>query len=268
MSEDNVVLKVEDLSLSFGGTQALKDVSLDHKQGEILAVIGPNGAGKTSLMNCISGFYRPSKGHIYFNGTEITYRNPREIARMGLARTFQNLRLFTNSTVLDNLMTGAHMQLKSSFLSDCIYFGRARKEELRVRPKIEEIIAFLELDDVRKTVVGTLPYGVRKRVELGRALAAEPKVIILDEPMAGMNQEEKGQMTRFILSTVNDRKIPIILIEHDMSIIMSIATRIVVLDFGFQIAEGPPEYIRNNQCVIKAYLGEDEGECREVLNAN
>ena len=259
---DDTVLRVEDVSLSFGGTKALTKVSLDQKQGEIVAVIGPNGAGKTSLMNCISGFYRPDKGHIYFHDLEITYRKPREIARLGLARTFQNLRLFTSSTVLDNLMTGAHMHFKGSFLFDCIYFGRSRNEEIRLRPRMEEIIAFLELDEVRKTIVGTLPYGVRKRVELARALAAEPKLIILDEPMAGMNQEEKRQMTRFILATVNIRKIPVILIEHDMSVIMSLATRIVVLNFGYRIAEGSPAEIKNDPDVIKAYLGEEEEENR------
>jgi branched-chain amino acid transport system ATP-binding protein len=267
LSVENTVLKVEDVSLTFGGTKALTKVNLYQKKGEILAVIGPNGAGKTSLMNCISGFYRPDKGRIYFLNKEITCRKPREIARQGLARTFQNLRLFTGSTVLDNLMTGAHMRLKSSFVFDCIYFGRSRSEEIRLRPQIEDIIRFLELGEVRKTIVGTLPYGVRKRVELGRALAAEPKLIILDEPMAGMNQEEKRQMTRFILGTVNVKKIPVILIEHDMSVIMSLATRIVVLNFGFRIAEGSPEQIRNDPEVIKAYLGEEEEENRGVSNA-
>jgi branched-chain amino acid transport system ATP-binding protein len=264
---DNTVLRVEDVSLAFEGTRALTGVSLDQKQGEIVAVIGPNGAGKTSLMNCISGFYRPNKGHIYFHNVEITHLKPRQIARLGLSRTFQNLRLFTNSTVLDNVMTGAHMHFKCSFLFDCIYFGRSMNEEIQLRPQIEDIITFLELDDVRKTIVGTLPYGLRKRVELARALAAKPKLIILDEPMAGMNQEEKLRMTHFIVGTVNERKIPVILIEHDMGVIMSLATRIFVLNFGHLIAKGSPDKIKNDRDVIKAYLGGGEEENRGASHA-
>ena len=250
------VLAVNSVSLSFGGTAALIDVSIDHKPNEILAIIGPNGAGKTSLMNCISGFYKPHKGKISFNNQDITRLSPRYIAKMGLSRTFQNLRLFTESTVLNNLMTGAHIHFRSSFIEDCIYFGRSRREEQQRLPVIDGIIHRLNLDRFRDSVVSKLPYGVRKRVELGRALSSEPRLLMLDEPMAGMNREEKQDMSRYILDILNTTKIPIILIEHDMSVVMNLATRIVVLNFGAKIAEGSPDEIKNNSEVIKAYLGD------------
>lgn len=253
----DALLKVSGVSLAFGGTQALNNVSLEHKPNEILAIIGPNGAGKTSLMNCISGFYKPQQGSISFVDCEITNFSPRKIARLGLARTFQNLRLFTESTVSNNLMTGAHMHLKSSFLEDCLYWGRSRREDIKRLPLTDKIIDFLDLGKYRDSVVGKLPYGVRKRVELGRALAAEPSLLMLDEPMAGMNREEKDEMSRYIQDIINAQKISIILIEHDMSVVMNLAMRIVVLNFGTKIAEGTPEEIRKNQEVITAYLGED-----------
>lgn len=255
-SMNDSVLAVNNVSLNFGGTTALIDVSIDHKSNEILAIIGPNGAGKTSLMNCISGFYKPHKGHISFNNQDITHLSPRKIAKIGLSRTFQNLRLFTESTVLNNLMTGAHIHFRSSFIEDCIYFGRSRREDLQRLPIIDEIIHRLNLDRFRGSVVSTLPYGVRKRVELGRALSSEPRLLMLDEPMAGMNREEKHDMSRYILDILNTTKIPIVLIEHDMSVVMNLATRIVVLNFGVKIAEGTPEEIKNNPEVIKAYLGD------------
>jgi branched-chain amino acid transport system ATP-binding protein len=250
------VLVVKNVSLSFGGTEALINVSIDHRQNEVLAIIGPNGAGKTSLMNSISGFYKPQKGKIFFKNREVTHMPPRKIARLGLARTFQNLRLFKESTVLNNLMTGAHIHFAASFIEDCIYFGRSRSEDIRRLPIIDEIIDSLDLEKYRNTVVGKLPYGVRKRVELGRALSLEPCLLMLDEPMAGMNKEEKQLMGRYIMETVNARKIPIILIEHDMSVVMNIASRITVLNIGQKIAEGTPEEIKKDPEVIKAYLGD------------
>jgi branched-chain amino acid transport system ATP-binding protein len=254
--ENGAILEVENISLRFGGARALDDVSFTQRHGEILAVIGPNGAGKTSLLNSITGFYRPQTGRIFFNGQEITHLSPRRIARLSLARTFQNLRLFTASTVLDNLMTGAHMHFKSSFIADCIYFGRSRREDIERRPMIEEIIDFLELSAVRKSVVGTLPYGIRKRVELGRALAMEPRLLMLDEPTAGMSVEEKQHICRNILNILNVKKIPIMMIEHDMGLVMDIASRIIVFEYGKKIAEGTPEEIKDNPDVIRAYLGE------------
>ena len=255
-AEDDIVLGVEDISLRFGGTRSLENVSLRQRYGEILAIIGPNGAGKTSLINSISGFYRPQSGRIFFNGEDITLLPPRRIARLGLSRTFQNLRLFSASTVFDNLMTGAHIHFKSSFVADCIYFGRSKREDLERRPIIEEIIDFLELNDVSKSVVGTLPYGIRKRVDLGRALSMEPKVLLLDEPIAGMSVEEKQHICRNILNIISVKKIPIMMIEHDMGVVMDLANRIIVLEYGKKIAEGTPEEIKNNPDVIRAYLGE------------
>jgi branched-chain amino acid transport system ATP-binding protein len=249
-------LQVEDIHLSFGGISALDGVSLECHEGEILAIIGPNGAGKTSLLNCLNGFYRPQKGRIYFEGQDITHLPSHRIAQLGLARTFQNIELYTGMTTLDNLMAARHIHLKSNFIWGALYFGPAHKEELEHRQVVEEIIDFLEMQAIRKQVVGALPYGLRKRVELGRALALEPKMLLLDEPMAGMNVEEKEDMARFILDIYDEKGIPIVLIEHDMGVVMDIADRVVVLDFGQKIAEGTPEEVKSTPRVIQAYLGE------------
>ncbi len=250
-------LQVREVSLAFGGTQALLDVSFDIMPGEIVAIIGPNGAGKTSMLNCLNGFYRPQEGSILFEGREITHMPPHRIAALGMARTFQNIALYTGMTTLDNLMAARHVHMRSGMLGCMIYWGFAHREDLRHREKVEEIIDFLEMEHIRKAVVGTLPYGLRKRVELGRALALEPKVLLLDEPMTGMNQEEKEDMARFILDIHELQGTTILLIEHDMGLVMDIAHRVVVLDFGRKIAEGSPQEIRQDERVIKAYLGEE-----------
>ncbi len=232
-------------------------MSFEVREGERLAVIGPNGAGKTSILNCINGFYRPQKGTLIFEGKNIYHLPPHRIARLGIGRTFQNIELFTGLSVLDNLMAARHIHLKRGALTGALYFGPARREEIRHREVIEDIIDLLEMEPYRKKVVGLLPYGVRKRVELGRALALEPKLLLLDEPMAGMNLEEKEDMARFIIDIHELKGIPIVLVEHDMEVVMDIAERLVVLDFGKKIAEGTPEEIRNNPLVIRAYLGEE-----------
>lgn len=224
----------------------------------MLAVIGPNGAGKTSILNCINGFYQPQKGEIIFDGRSIYRLSPHHIARLGIGRTFQNIELFTGLSVLDNLMAARHIHLKRGALSGALYFGPARREEIRHREIVEDIIDLLEMEPYRKKTVGLLPYGVRKRVELGRALALEPKLLLLDEPMAGMNLEEKEDMARFIIDIHELKSIPIILVEHDMEVVMDIAERLVVLDFGRKIAEGPPSEILQNPFVIRAYLGDEE----------
>jgi branched-chain amino acid transport system ATP-binding protein len=245
--------------LSFGGTKALVGVSFDVNRGEILAIIGPNGAGKTSLLNCLNRFYRPEKGQIFFEGEDLCPLPPYRIAQMGIARTFQNIALYTGMSVLDNLMAARHVHMKYGMLAGALYFGQALKEEVRHRRVVEDIIDFLEIEHVRKAVVGALPYGLRKRVELGRALALEPKLLLLDEPMAGMNLEEKEDMARFILDIHELQKTTILLIEHDMGLVMDIADRVVVLDFGIKIAEGTPDEIKNDTKVIQAYLGEEFG---------
>ena len=256
MPANNVMLKAKGIGLSFGGIQALQNVDVNVRQGEIFAIIGPNGAGKTSFFNCVNGFYRPQEGSIYFKDNEITRRPSHRIAELGIARSFQGLQLFDGLNVLDNIMAGRHFHFKTGILSDAIYFGRTRKEEIKHRKVVENIIDFLEIETVRKQIVGALPYGMRKRVDLGRALAAEPKLLLLDEPLAGMNRDEKEDIARFILDISEEMGITIAVVEHDMGLVMDICDRVVVMDFGRKIAEGSPEEIRTNEDVIRAYLGE------------
>ena len=255
MPDNNVMLTAESISLSFGGIQALLDVDVEIRRGEIFAIIGPNGAGKTSLMNCINGFYRAQKGSIYFEGKEITRLSSHRIAELGIGRSFQGLQLFDGLSVLDNIMAGRHFRFKTGVLSDAIYFGRTRREEIKQRKIVENIIDFFEIETIRKSVVGALPYGMRKRVDLARALAAEPKLLLLDEPLAGMNRDEKEDIARFILDISEEMGVTITVVEHDMGLVMDICDRVVVLDFGRKIAEGTPEEIRTNAEVIRAYLG-------------
>jgi branched-chain amino acid transport system ATP-binding protein len=264
-------IRIENLSLSFGGVKSLVDINVDIRDKEILAIIGPNGAGKTCLLNCLNGFYKPQKGEIYLEEKRITRIRPDRAARLGLARTFQNIELYTGLSTLDNIMAARHVVMKENALASALYFGWAHKEEVKHRKTVEDIIDFLEIESIRKKVVGTLPYGMRKRVELGRALALEPKVLLLDEPMAGMNLEEKEDIARFIIDIFEGQGVTypntpvlrdgvscIVLVEHDMGVVMDIADRIAVLDFGKKIAEGTPEEIKNNPQVIAAYLGEEK----------
>lgn len=259
-------LKVENIQLNFGGLTALLDVSLEVRQSEILAIIGPNGAGKTSLLNCISGLYHPQKGKISFfqsqpDGStlerEVTRMKPHQIAQLGIARSFQNIELFRHMTVLDNLLSGCHVHMKSNLFSSMIYFGPARREQIKFRRFVEDIIDLMEIEAHRSKTVGSLSYGLQKRVEMGRALAMRPSILLLDEPMAGMNSEEKEDMARFILDINEEHGITTILIEHDMGVVMDISDRIVVLNFGQKIGEGTPEEVRENPAVVEAYLGEN-----------
>ena len=249
------LLKVNNVYVSFGALQALLGVSLEINPGEIFAIIGPNGAGKTTLINVISGVYHPSPGEVFFEGKERTFMPPHHVASLGIARTFQNVALFKGMTTLDNLMVGRHLQMRSGLFSSGVYWGWGQKEEIAHRAVVEDVIDFLEIEAIRKVPAGMLPYGLQKRVELGRALAAEPKLLLLDEPMAGMNLEEKEDIARFILDANEERGTTICLIEHDMGVVMDISDRILVLDYGRKISEGTPDEIRSNPEVIKAYLG-------------
>jgi branched-chain amino acid transport system ATP-binding protein len=269
MTEKENILTIEHVSLNFGGVKALMDINLTVKKNEILAIIGPNGAGKTALLNCISGFYKPQKGEIYYGKQKITRQRPDRLAKLGIARTFQNIELYTGLSTQDNIMAARHVLMKQNFVTGALYFGWSHREEIKHRETVEEIIDFLEIQAIRKKVVGALPYGMRKRVELGRALALEPTLLLLDEPMAGMNLEEKEDIARFIIDvyegqgeTYPNNPIlregirSIIMVEHDMGVVMDIADRIIVLDFGRKIAEGTPAEIMANPDVIKAYLGQ------------
>lgn len=255
-----MLLDIEKISLSFGGVQALKDVSLSVKEAELFSIIGPNGAGKTSMLNCISGRYIPNEGNIRFDGKDLKGLKPNHRADLGIGRTFQNLALFDHMTVLDNIMVGRHHLLKNNFLTGMFYWFGAQKEELEHREKVEEIIDFLEIQHIRNAIAGTLSYGLRKRVELARAIALRPKLVLLDEPMAGMNMEEKEDMARFVVDLNEEWGMTVIMIEHDMGVVMDISHRVMVLDFGAKIVAGLPDEVMANEHVKRAYLGADLDE--------
>jgi len=257
MAENGHLMRTEGLHLRFGGVIALSDVTVNVSRSEILAIIGPNGAGKSCLMNCMNGFYRAQQGRVFFGDKEITDLKPHKIAALGIARTFQGMQLFPGLTVIENLLTGRHIYMKTNALTDFLYRPWTHKQEMHERRKVEEIIDFLEIKNIRHRVVGALSYGLRKRIDLGRALAMEPKVLLMDEPMAGMNLEEKEDMARFVIDIREAMDIPVVIVEHDMQVVMDIADRIYVLNFGNVIAEGPPAEIKKNPEVIKAYLGEE-----------
>jgi branched-chain amino acid transport system ATP-binding protein len=251
----DVILNIEAISLAFGGVTALAEVSFDVRAHEVRAIIGPNGAGKSSMLNVINGVYHPQQGSITFKGVTRKQMRPHEAARQGIARTFQNIALFKGMSVLDNIMTGRNLKMSAGLLAQAIWLGPALKEEIEHRQVVERIIDFLQIESIRKTPVGRLPYGLQKRVELGRALAAEPELLLLDEPMAGMNVEEKQDMCRFILDVNDEFGTTIVLIEHDMGVVMDLSDRVVVLDYGRKIGDGTPDEVRNNRAVIDAYLG-------------
>ncbi len=249
------LLTVENIALSFGGVRALSDISFDIRKGEVRAIIGPNGAGKSSMLNCINGFYHPQQGAITYKGIRRKQMRPHEAAAQGIARTFQNIALFRGMSTLDNIMTGRNLKMRSGIFAQALHWGPARREEIVHRAYVERVIDFLEIQHVRKTPVGQLPYGLQKRVELGRALAAEPELLLLDEPMAGMNIEEKQDMCRFVLEVNEEFGTTICLIEHDMGVVMDISDRVVVLDYGRKIGDGTPDEVKANPDVIAAYLG-------------